>query len=69
MKLLMGIFKEWSFSPELSFSAGIIELYSTDLLRPLLNLAVQSDFEGGIHNAGGTETGEKKEKTLKLLNK
>lgn len=56
MKLLMGIFKEWSFSPELPFSAGIIKLYYTDFLGPLINLAVQSDFEGSIHNAEGTET-------------
>lgn len=62
MKLLMGIFKEWSFSPELPFSAGIIKLYYTDFLGPLINLAVQSDFEGSIHNAEGTETEGKKTK-------
>lgn len=69
MKLLMDIFKEWSFSSELPFSAGVIKLYSTDFLGPLLNLAVQSDFEGSIHNAEGTETEGKKKISLKLLNK
>jgi len=41
----MDVFKEWSFTTKLPFSAGVIHPYSVDFLGPLLNLAVQTDFD------------------------
>lgn len=49
----MDVFKEWSFSTELPFLAGVLHPYSIDFLRPLLNLAVQPDFEGKMHDLRG----------------